>query len=211
LRFKGATLLCLLLLLLLLLPLLLTNRDCPGVFMRFVEDPQANSVKLTLKDLNPQQQQQQQQQQQAGSSTTAAAAAQAVEIQLSQHELQQLLKQLVLALSSCKSGSSSSSSMSPTAAALGEPGNRQITLQPISSSSSSSSSSTLVGGTAAAAAAAAASGGRLQLLIDGVLAAELSPAHVTSLVTVMEDLVGQLPALYSTAPPAVQVCLTGVF
>jgi hypothetical protein len=195
------------LLLCLLLLLLLMNRDCPGVFMRFVEDPQADSAKLTLKDLKPQQQQQQQQQQQAGSSTAAAAAAQPVEIQLSQRELQQLLKQLVLALSSSKSSSSSSMSPTAAAAALGEPGNRQITLQPIKSSSSSTS----IGGTAAAAAAAAAAGGRLQLFIDGVLAAELSPAHVTSLVTVMEDLVGQLPAQYSTAPPAVQVCLNGVF
>jgi hypothetical protein len=169
--------------------------------MRFVEDPPADSAKLTLKDLNPQKQQQQQQQQQAGSH--AAAAAQSVEIQLSQSELQQLLKQLVLALSSSKSSGSSSSSMSPAAAAaaLGEPGNRQITLQPVASSSSSLS----VGGTAAAAAAAAAAGGRLQLFVDGVLAAELAPAHVTSLVTVMEDLVGQLPGQYSTAPPAVQV------
>jgi hypothetical protein len=189
--------LCLLPLLLLRL-LIFTNRDCPGVFMRFVEDPQAESAKLTLKDLNPQQQQQQ-----AGSSP-AAAAAQPVDIQLSQSELQQLLKQLVLALSSSKSSSSSvGSSMSPTAAAaLGVPGNRQITLQPIPSSSSSTS----IGGTAAAAAAAAAAGGRLLLSIDGVLAAELEAAHVTSLVTVMEDLVGQLPGQYSTAPPAVQVC-----
>jgi hypothetical protein len=175
-------------------------RDCPGVFMRFVEDPQAESAKLTLKALNPQQQQQQQ----AGSTAAAAAAdAQPVEISLSQPELQQLLKQLVLALSGSSSSSSSSWSQS-AAAATSQPGNRQVSLQPAPKSSSSSSLS--FGGTAAAAgAAAAAGGGRLLLLLDGVPAAELAPAHVTLLVTVMEDLVGQLPGQYSTAPPAVQV------
>jgi hypothetical protein len=46
----------------------------------------------------------------------------------------------------------------------------------------------------------------------GVLAAELEPAHVTLLVTVIEDLVGQLPGQYSTAPPAVQLglCFYGI-
>jgi hypothetical protein len=150
------------------------------VFARFVVDPPTDTATLTFK-------------QQPGAAAGAAGAQQqqqaapdsGAEVVLSGPELQQLQRQLLLVLSgsSAATGSSSSSSSSS--------GSRAVQLRPISSSSSAPVVSSRARGGAAA--------NGLELLLDGSVAAVLQPVHVVSLVTVFDDLGGQLPQQYSTS------------
>lgn len=121
-----------------------------------------------------------QQQQQRSSSSSSSGN---TDVVLSGVELQQLQRQLLQVLSGIGPPGA------PAAAAAAD----RVCLRPVNSSSSTPSS---IGGPA-----------KLELLIDGGAAAQLQQAHVVSLVTVIEDLMGQLPEQYasSTQQQAVQV------
>lgn len=163
-------------------------RDCPGVFARFVVDPPTDTATLTFK-------------QQAAAAAVAqqpAAAEGDTEVVLSGPELQQLQQQLLLVLA----GSNAAAAGSNAAAAGSSSSNdsRVVQLRPISGRSLAPVSSRARGGAAA---------GGLELLLGGSVAAVLQPVHVVSLVTVFDDLGGQLPQQYSTSRQmqAVQVSL----
>jgi hypothetical protein len=147
------------------------------VFARFVVDPPTNTATITFK------QQAATQQQQALSDT---------EVTLTGYELQQLQQQLLLVLSGSNTAAATGSSSSSSN------GSRALQLRPLSSTAVAASS-----GSSRARGGAAANG--LELVLDGAAAAVLQPAHVMSLVTVFDDLGGQLPHQYSTSRQLQQV------
>jgi hypothetical protein len=156
------------------------------VFARFVVDPPTNTATLTFK------QQAATQQQQASSDT---------EVILTGPELQQLQQLLLLALS----GSSTAAAMGSRSSSSSNNGSRSLQLRPLSSAAVAVSSR----GSSRARGGAAANG--LELVLDGAVAAVLQPAHVMSLVTVFDDLGGQLPQYsLSSHMQKVQVRYTGL-
>jgi hypothetical protein len=167
------------------------------VFARFVEDPPSTSATLTFKAIHHGSSQQQQQQ--SPSSQDAAV------LQLSQQQLQQLMQQLLLLLSDNRAENRGSSSSRMAAAAGDKP---SIMLRACSSSSSTTNSRGLARSFLSPAAAAAVTDRlqpQLELLMNDAVAAQLLPGHVRSLMTVLEDMSGQLYSQYGVVQPPVQV------
>lgn len=164
------------------------------MWTRFVQDPPTVSAVLTIKELHPTSAPQLQLPQAPSTSPTtpgvassaAAPAAALAEVELSPGELGALLQELMAVLPAAAASAATThdtvgAGEGAGAAALGTPGARPVGLLPLSD-------------------------GRLQLTVSGVVVAVLSPGHVSSLVTVLDDVVMQMPGQFDPPDLAVEVC-----